>query len=108
MAFIVAAIETQERRRRVQSVLAAAGHTVVMFGDGTRALAEVVDGRPDTVVIGDRLGDLTSAQFRAAVRAHPEVARIPVVVSSGGPREDDARWRDRDLREAVAAALGGA
>jgi CheY-like chemotaxis protein len=96
MAFIIAAIDSQDRRRKVQSDLADAGHTVVTFSDGISALAEVVDGMPDAVVIGERLGDLASAQFCAAVQRHPHVAATPVVISSGD-----------DLPQAVEDALGG-
>lgn len=85
----------------------------MVFRDGWRALAEVVDGAPDAVVIGARLVGPSCAQFCAALRAFPAVAAIPVVISAAAPTPDlppgypvvDAAAGGQRLVAAVSAAL---
>lgn len=99
MAFIVAAHRSAETRRIVASALARAGHTVVLFADGGRALAEIYAGMPDAVVLDDHLDGMSGLEVRAAMRSCPSLAGIPAVLCSAtlAPSEISAHLADGDL-----------
>jgi len=121
MAFLVAAFRGFGSRETACTALSAAGHTVVLFGDGAPALAEILAGQPEAVVLEDRLGRMNAGQVRAAMRADPATAAIPVIVcaprrrtAASGPRRRsdgeptvDTSQLATQLPTAVAAALAG-
>lgn len=120
MAFVVAALGTGRTRQLVESVLGGAGHAVVSFGAGGPALAEVLAGLPDVVVLDDDLTGMTALHVRAAIRSSAPLAGIPIVICSTaladpqvrvlGARGDLVIGRadlGANLPAAVATALAG-
>jgi CheY-like chemotaxis protein len=94
MAFVVAAFRRRDGRRIVHTSLAADGHTVVLFDAGVPAVAEVLAGAPDLVMIEGQLADMIAVQVCQALRWHPCTVGVPLVVCghlSGTDRRDLAR-----------------
>ncbi|MDH4458591.1 MAG: response regulator [Nevskia sp.] len=86
--------DSQTIRRSAETLLAAAGYTVVTAADGYEALAKVVDERPDLIFIDIMMPRLDGFQACALIKAHPRFAATPVVMlSSKDGLFDRARGR---------------
>jgi CheY-like chemotaxis protein len=80
MAFIVAAIRDTATRGMIEAALAGLGHAVVFFRGGVPAVAEVLAGIPDLVILDGGLVDIGVLHVVQVMRAHPSTAVIPVLV----------------------------
>ncbi|MCX7062438.1 MAG: response regulator [Gammaproteobacteria bacterium] len=86
--------DSQTIRRSAETLLAAAGYTVVTATDGYEALAKVVDEQPDLIFIDIMMPRLDGFQACALIKAHPRFAATPVVMlSSKDGLFDRARGR---------------
>lgn len=86
--------DSQTIRRSAETLLAAAGYTVVTAADGYEALAKVVDERPDLIFVDIMMPRLDGFQACALIKAHPRFAATPVVMlSSKDGLFDRARGR---------------
>lgn len=81
-------------------LLQAAGHQVVGATTGSEALLLAADRRPDLVVLDLQLPDLDGYEVLAQLRAHPDLADIPVIAVTAY-----AMVGDRDA--ALAAGFDG-
>jgi CheY-like chemotaxis protein len=64
--------------------LRARGHTIETANDGAVALRLLaVDPLPDVIVLDLSMPEMNGYEFRAAQRADPRLAGIPVVIASG-------------------------
>ena len=74
-----------DERAIVRETLEDEGYTVMEACDGREALARVLHGpHPDLVLLDLLMPSMDGWQFVAELRAHPDLADIPVVVATGG------------------------
>lgn len=104
-------------RDLAQTILARAGFSVVLAGDGEEALAKLQDGEPPHAVLLDmRMPGLSGLEVLARLRGR--LPTLPVILSSGFTGEDlqscatdphlsilPKPYRARDLVAAIDAAL---
>jgi CheY-like chemotaxis protein len=83
-------------REAVGEVLADHGYQVVTAGHGAAALEQLRDGsRPDVILLDIMMPVMDGATFRAAQKADPALAAIPVVVMTALASAKDApEWGD--------------
>jgi CheY-like chemotaxis protein len=117
MGFVVAAFRRTDVQRMVRSALERDGHTVVLFKAGRPAIAEVVAGAPDLVVIEAQLLDMGAVEMCRTLRLHDPTIAVPIVICGPLRRSDReliaahpgpvrrAQLLPSDLRTTVAAAL---
>lgn len=74
-------------------VLGAEGHEVVTAANGREGLQRLAELRPDLVLLDWMMPQVDGRQMLAAMRAHPELARIPVLVMSAGRLSLEERAR---------------
>ncbi len=89
MAVIVTAEDNDDIRMVTARCLQRAGHTVVATADGAQALDAVRRHRPDIVITDVDMPQLTGLQLCRAIRDHPELQTIPVLLVSGSIHPDD-------------------
>ncbi|GII22563.1 response regulator [Planosporangium mesophilum] len=96
MATVVIAEDDAALRGLFTRVLTRAGHHVDACPDGGSALARVRDHRPELVLTDvDMPPGMSGLDLLAMIRATPDLAPIPVIVTTGGHLDSD-----------TAAALG--
>jgi CheY-like chemotaxis protein len=85
----VLVVEDDDAMRMLfEEALVLEGYRVRTAGDATAGLAVLREWRPDVVVLDVRLPDLDAPAFRAAQRALPGVADVPVLLVSAARAED--------------------
>jgi CheY-like chemotaxis protein len=97
MGFVVAAFRRPDIQHMVRLALGRDGHTTVFFKAGVPAIAEVVDGAPDLVVVEGQLLDMDAGDVCRTLRRHDSTMAVPIVIC--GPLR-------RSAREAIAAHAG--
>lgn len=86
--------DSQTIRRSAETLLSAAGYSVVTAADGYEALARVVEETPDLIFIDIMMPRLDGFQTCALIKANPRYAATPVVMlSSKDGLFDRARGR---------------
>lgn len=80
-----------DNRRLLQSVLEAAGFSVVQAPDGTQALKKLVEGRLDLALIDLHLPDTTGYELAVRVRELPEYKKLPIIFVTAGDHDPAAR-----------------
>lgn len=73
-------------------ILKAMGHRALLAGDGRQGQAQVeTHGTPDGVILDLRVpGEVNGRVFLAWMRGRPELADVPVVVTTGLPADETA------------------
>ena len=69
------------------------GYTVSEAQDGREGLREAGMNRPDLILLDLMMPRMDGWQFRAAQKGDPELASIPVIITSAVATE---RWEDLD------------
>ena len=97
-------------RKLTTACLRKAGFDVAVAPTAEEALRIVRSEPPDAVLSDVRMVGMTGVELRDAIRSHPELARIPVILLSSSPEEYERRGlvcypRSPGLDEAVAAVV---
>ncbi len=71
--------DDEASRHRVTQVLRMAGYQVLEAATGEEALRKALEARPDVVVLGVKLPDLSGQEVCARLRSHPETASLAVL-----------------------------
>jgi len=74
--------DSETVRRAAESLLTRAGCRVVTAGDGFDSLSQVVEHRPDVVLIDVMMPRLDGYQACSLIKNNPEYAHIPVLLLS--------------------------
>jgi CheY-like chemotaxis protein len=95
MATILIADDSTTIRKVVQSVLGAAGHTVVGATQGREALELARGRRPDLVLCDVLMPELTGYEVAEALRRDPALRGVPIVLLFGAfePFDEDRAAR---------------
>ncbi|MCU0223067.1 MAG: response regulator [Acidobacteria bacterium] len=95
MATILIADDSTTIRKVVQSVLGAAGHTVVGATQGREALELARGRRPDLVLCDVLMPELTGYEVAEALRRDPTLRGVPIVLLFGAfePFDEDRAAR---------------
>ncbi|MEU4237440.1 response regulator [Actinoplanes sp. NPDC026619] len=83
MAVVLVAEDDQDIAVIVTRLLSRAGHTVVHRPDGMAAFEQAVADRPDVLLTDLGMPRMDGIELTRAVRAHPDLADIPIVMLSG-------------------------
>ncbi len=76
-------------RETIAEVLGDEGYQVVTAADGQQALDQLRDGlRPFAILLDLMMAGMNGFQFRAAQRADPTIASIPVIVLTADRQVD--------------------
>jgi CheY-like chemotaxis protein len=87
---LILVVEDDEHLRSLyRTALRAAGYAVYAVDDGIDALAFAEQTRPAAVVLDLGLPRLDGRDVQRELAAHPETSRIPIVVVTGQPIDDD-------------------
>jgi CheY-like chemotaxis protein len=118
MATVVLAEDDNQIRMVAERILRRAGHDVVVTADGAAGWQAVLQHRPDVVVSDIDMPVMSGVELSQRIRAHPETARLPVVLVSGSLVPGDTRpteahatamlnkpFRPQELVSCVAKAL---
>lgn len=105
-------------RRLLELVLSGAGHEVVLAESARTALALLKEETPDLIVLDIMMPDMDGLSLLGRIRGVKRLARVPVILFTGGGRELEAPGRalgadlflekpvsGRRLKEAVEALL---
>jgi DNA-binding response OmpR family regulator len=79
-----------------QMVLRQAGVEAALFEDGDSVILEMDSVSPDLAVLDYQLPGKNGLELVAALRAHPKLAGIPIIVVTG--------YRELELKEALLEA----
>lgn len=74
-----------DARNTFRIALEVAGFTTTAVESGTRALSCLARERPDVVVLGLHLPDMTGAEILQRIRADERLAGVPVTVATARP-----------------------
>lgn len=77
--------------------LEVAGFTTTAVESGTRALSCLARERPDVVVLGLHLPDMTGAEILQRIRADERLAGVPVIVATARPQMAKGLEEEADL-----------
>ena len=82
MARILVIDDDRMMRELYQEILTRRGHAVILAENGTEGLAKVEEN-PDLIIVDLTMADGDGYEFLKRLRAIPERATTPVIVSSG-------------------------
>jgi two-component system cell cycle response regulator len=77
---VLVAESSEETRAQLMRQLGERGHRVAGAGDGDQALALVADELPDVILLDDELPDPGGTTVLDRLRAHDELAAVPVIM----------------------------
>ncbi len=80
MARILVADDNRELTKTLERALSRAGHEVLTAHDGSDALSVMQQNQPDVVVLDIVMPDMNGFEVCRQVRAHPELAQIPILL----------------------------
>lgn len=89
-------------RAMLKDALEEAGYTVVLAENGCTALARAKADPPDCILLDIMMPDLDGYETCAALKANPELAAIPVILTSA---TTDLRVIDRAEQVGAATVL---
>jgi len=73
----------QATARLLQMLLELEGFTVVAVTIGLQAVGQALQTPPDLFVLDYRLDDTDGLQLTTQLRAHPQFAHVPIIMTSG-------------------------
>jgi DNA-binding response OmpR family regulator len=79
--------------------LTKAGHNVICASDGEEGLRLACDRQPDLIVLDMLLPKISGQDVLRAIRSHPEIAKVPVMVLTSLPQVNE----DRLLKDGATA-----
>jgi two-component system, OmpR family, phosphate regulon response regulator PhoB len=87
----VALIAEDDRdiRELVAAKLRSSGYTVIAVADGTEALAQLREQRPDVALLDVMMPGISGLDIITELRADPRTASIPVILLSARSQEFD-------------------
>jgi DNA-binding response OmpR family regulator len=80
-------------RALMQVMLELEGYAVETADNGSTALIEARRCRPDLIVLDLMMPLMDGATFRTLQLADPDLARVPVVITTAAPSHVRRRWR---------------
>jgi len=86
---VLVAEDDSDIRSLVTAKLTGAGFAVRAFGDGTAALAELREARPDVALFDVMMPGISGIELLTEVRADPALASVPVILMSARSQEFD-------------------
>lgn len=76
--------DDEDIREVMELILESRGHEVSTARDGRAALRSLLSGsRPDVILLDMMMPRMDGEAFLGAMRAHPELVDIPVIIISG-------------------------
>src|SRR5437868_573544 len=91
MAIILVADDHPLNRHFLATLLSCYGHTVNEAADGVEALESTRQDRPDLVIADVAMPRMDGFALVQALRAAPELAKIPVIFYTASYRETESR-----------------
>jgi CheY-like chemotaxis protein/class 3 adenylate cyclase len=91
--------------RLLEALLRPEGYEVTAASSGTEALARVVDGSPDVVLLDIRMPDLDGYEVCRRIRADPEHEFLPIIMVTSAEDEERVRALDAGADDFVAKPL---
>lgn len=91
MAVVLIAEDDEDIAVILTRLLKRAGHTVLREPDGLAALDSAVAHRPDVVLTDLGMPRMNGLELAGAVRRHPELAGVPIVMLSGQLHPGDGK-----------------
>ena len=79
-------------RQRLESILTAAGHRVLLAESGEQALVRARDDRPDVILMDVNMPDLDGFATTRRLKADAATRDIPVVFVTGKNQKADIAW----------------
>jgi CheY-like chemotaxis protein len=83
-------------RLLLAATLESRGHTVLEATNGDQALEMLIEHRPDVAILDVVMPGLDGLEVCRAVRAHPTLQSLPVILLSANANDEDARQAGAD------------
>jgi CheY-like chemotaxis protein len=93
MAVVLIAGADEDTRRVLETMFTGHGLIVLTVPDGAAALQEANRRLPDLMITAMDMPGMDGLHLCRAVRMHPRLRKVPVVLLSGSLRVDDPRVR---------------
>jgi CheY-like chemotaxis protein len=107
MAVLLIAEDHKDIRHVHEKLFTSRGYTVLTAGDGASALEEANKQHPDVVVTDLVMPRVDGLQLCRALRMHPRLRKIPVIMLSGSLRAGDPRTRTAQVCSVLAQPVTG-
>jgi CheY-like chemotaxis protein len=87
MPYILVVEDHDDSARILTSLLTRCGHAATRVADGKQALAAVIQGVPDVIVLDVHLPEMDGVEFLRVLRGHPQWQSIPVILLTAADDE---------------------